>query len=148
MSPAAVAGLFPLYRPANLCGAAMPRKVNAIRDRSGRAVSETSFTTLARSPDPPDDAARAACHEPGGTEGFSAKSAGCWRTGPTATLLVTVIEYVKLLLPFRGWRAFAHITCGWVLFPLRYMNLLLLRSPDVHRIGNHCYLWLSKPETH
>jgi SAM-dependent methyltransferase len=71
-----------------------------------------------------------------------------WRTGPTATLLVTVIEYVKLLLPFRAWRAFAHVTCGWVLFPLRYMDLLLLRSPDVHRIGNHCYLWLRKPETH
>ena len=27
-----------------------------------------------------------------------------WRTGPTATVLVIVIEYVKLLLPFRFWR--------------------------------------------
>ena len=68
-----------------------------------------------------------------------------WRTGPTATLLVIVIEYVKLLLPFRAWRAIAHGVCGWLLFPLRYADLLLLRSPAAHRIGNHCYVWLRKP---
>jgi SAM-dependent methyltransferase len=68
-----------------------------------------------------------------------------WRTGPTATLLVFVIEYVKLLLPFRAWRAVSHVACGWLLFPLRYLDLLLLRSPQARRIGNHCYLWLRKP---
>ncbi len=68
-----------------------------------------------------------------------------WRTGPTATLLVFVIEYVKLLLPYRSWRAVSHGVCGWLLFPLRYMDLLLLRSPQARRIGNHCYLWLRKP---
>ncbi len=68
-----------------------------------------------------------------------------WRTGPTATLLVIVIEYVKLLLPFRAWRAASHVACGWLLFPLRYLDLLLLRSPGVQRIGNHGYLWLRKP---
>jgi SAM-dependent methyltransferase len=68
-----------------------------------------------------------------------------WRTGPTATLLVIVLEYVKLLFPFRAWRAVAHVACGWLLFPLRYLDLWLLRSADVHRIGNHCYLWLRKP---
>ncbi len=67
-----------------------------------------------------------------------------WRTGPTATLLVVAIEYVKLLLPFRIWRAFAHVVCGWLLFPLRYLDLLLLRSPEARRIGNHCYIWLRK----
>jgi SAM-dependent methyltransferase len=67
-----------------------------------------------------------------------------WRTGPTATLLVVAIEYVKLLLPFRIWRAFAHVVCGWLLFPLRYLDLLLLRSPQARRIGNHCYIWLRK----
>jgi SAM-dependent methyltransferase len=67
-----------------------------------------------------------------------------WRTGPAATLLVFTIEFVKLLLPFRWWRAIAHVVCGWLLFPLRYLDLLLLRSPDAHRIGNHCYLWLRK----
>jgi len=68
-----------------------------------------------------------------------------WRTGPTATLLVVVIEYVKLLLPFRAWRAVSHGLCGWLLYPLRYLDLLLFRSPESGRIGNHCYLWLRKP---
>lgn len=68
-----------------------------------------------------------------------------WRTGPTATLLVIVIEYVKLLFPLRAWRAVSHVACGWLLFPLRYLDLLLLRSPGVERLGNHCYLWLRKP---
>jgi SAM-dependent methyltransferase len=71
--------------------------------------------------------------------------AGGWRTGPTGTLLVFTIEYVKLLFPFRAWRVVSHGVLGWLLFPLRYLDLLLFRSPDVHRIGNHCYLWLRKP---
>jgi SAM-dependent methyltransferase len=68
-----------------------------------------------------------------------------WRTGPTATLLVVSIEYVKLLLPFWAWRAASHFLCGWILFPLRYLDLLLFHSPAAGRIGNHCYLWLRKP---
>ena len=67
-----------------------------------------------------------------------------WRTGPTATLLVFFIEYVKLLLPFRAWRVVAHGVCGWILFPLRYLDLWLLRSGEARRLGNHCYLWLKK----
>ena len=67
-----------------------------------------------------------------------------WRTGPTATLLVITIEYVKLLLPFRTWRAISHFVLGWLLFPLRYADIFLLRRSDVQRIGNHCYLWLRK----
>ena len=69
-----------------------------------------------------------------------------WRTGPTATMLVFGLEYAKLLLPWRPWRAAAHFTLGWLLFPLRYLDLLLLRSRYGARIGNHCYLWLRKPE--
>ena len=69
-----------------------------------------------------------------------------WRTGPAATLLVFTIEFVKLLLPYRWWRGLAHVVCGWLLFPLRYLDLLLLRSPDAGRMGNHCYLWLRKTE--
>jgi SAM-dependent methyltransferase len=70
-----------------------------------------------------------------------------WRTGPTATLLVFFIEYVKLLLPFRAWRAVAHVVCGWLLFPLRYLDVPLLRSTRAGRLGNHCYIWLRKPPT-
>jgi SAM-dependent methyltransferase len=68
-----------------------------------------------------------------------------WRTGPTATLLVFVIEYGKLLLPWGWWRTLAHGVLGWALFPLRYLDLLLLRAPQAGRLGNHCYLWLRKP---
>ncbi len=68
-----------------------------------------------------------------------------WRTGPTATLLVFGLEYANLLLPYRAWRIVAHGVLGWTLFPLRYLDLLLLRSPQAARLGNHCYLWLRKP---
>jgi hypothetical protein len=34
---------------------------------------------------------------------------------------------------------------GWLLFPLRYLDLLLFRSKQAKRIGNHAYLWLRKP---
>jgi SAM-dependent methyltransferase len=71
-----------------------------------------------------------------------------WRTGPTATMLVFTLEYAKLLLPYRWWRVLAGGVLGWLLFPLRYLDLLLLRSPsssNVARLGNHCYLWLRKP---
>jgi SAM-dependent methyltransferase len=69
-----------------------------------------------------------------------------WRTGPTATALVFTLEYVKLLLPWRAWRVIAHGVLGWALFPLRYLDLFLLRSPDACRLGNHCYLWVRKRE--
>ncbi len=69
-----------------------------------------------------------------------------WRTGPTATLLVVLLEYVKLLAPWRWWRVLAHGVLGWLLFPLRYLDLLLFRYADLDRLGNHCYLWLRKPE--
>jgi SAM-dependent methyltransferase len=68
-----------------------------------------------------------------------------WRTGPTATLLVFTIEYTKLLLPLRPWRAAVHGVLGWLLFPLRYLDLLFYRTARAGRIGNHCYLWLRKP---
>jgi SAM-dependent methyltransferase len=67
-----------------------------------------------------------------------------WRTGPTATLLVFTLEYAKGLLPWRWWRAGAHFTLGWALFPLRYVDLFLMRAGRAGRIGNHCYLWARK----
>jgi SAM-dependent methyltransferase len=67
-----------------------------------------------------------------------------WRTGPTATMLVFSIEYAKLLFPWRWWRVLAHGVVGWALFPLRYIDLLMFRSKDARRIGNHCYVWFQK----
>lgn len=69
-----------------------------------------------------------------------------WRTGPTATLLVFALEYAKLLLPYRPWRAAVHGILGWLLFPFRYLDLLFYRTNRAGRLGNHCYLWLRKPE--
>lgn len=68
-----------------------------------------------------------------------------WRTGPTATLLIFFLEYVKLWLPWRPLRGLAHGVLGWLLFPFRYLDLLLWRSPRAARLGNHCYVWLRKP---
>lgn len=67
-----------------------------------------------------------------------------WRTGPTATMLVFLLEYVKLWFPWRIWRVAAHGILGWLLFPLRYLDFLFFRSPRAGRIGNHCYIWLRK----
>lgn len=67
-----------------------------------------------------------------------------WRTGPTATMLVFTLEWLKLLFPWRWWRVIAHGTAGWVLFPLRYLDLWLLKTDRAGRLGNHCYLWLRK----
>ncbi len=71
-----------------------------------------------------------------------------WRTGPTATLLVFILEYVKIWLPWRPARAIAHGVLGWLLFPLRYLDLVLLRTPRARQIGNHCYIWLRKSDQH
>jgi SAM-dependent methyltransferase len=68
-----------------------------------------------------------------------------WRTGPTATLLVFTIEYAKLLLPWKAWRAFAHGVLGWLLFPLRYLDLVFFHTGRAGSVGNHCYLWVRKP---
>ncbi len=69
-----------------------------------------------------------------------------WRTGPTATLLVFFIEYVKLCLASPVWRAAVHGILGWALFPFRYLDLLFFRTGRAGVLGNHCYLWLRKPD--
>ena len=68
-----------------------------------------------------------------------------WRTGPTATLLVFIFEYVKLWLPWRPARVAAHGVLGWLLSPFRYLDLILFRWPRARQLGNHCYVWLRKP---
>ena len=69
-----------------------------------------------------------------------------WRTGPTATLLVFVLEYVKLWFPWRVWRGGVHFVLGWLLFPFRYLDYFFFRSASVGRLGNHLFLWLRKVE--
>ena len=50
-----------------------------------------------------------------------------------------------LWLPWRAWRVLVHGVLGWVMFPLRYIDLALLRTSRAGQIGNHCFLWLRKP---
>ena len=66
--------------------------------------------------------------------GLETVAAG-WRTGPAATWLVFTLEFAKLLLPWRWWRAAAHFTLGWLLFPVRYLDRWLLQADraDAHR---------------
>jgi SAM-dependent methyltransferase len=67
-----------------------------------------------------------------------------WRTGPTATVLLFFLEYVKVWLPWRPARIVAHGILGWLIFPLRYLDLILLRSARAGQLGNHGYIWLRK----
>lgn len=70
--------------------------------------------------------------------------AGGWRTGPAATMLVFTLEFAKMLLPWHWWRVAAHGALGWLLSPLRYLDIYLRKSPHAGRISNHCYIWLQK----
>ncbi len=67
-----------------------------------------------------------------------------WLAGPTATLLIVVIEYVKIWMPFRWMKRGAWAVLGWLLFPLRYLDALLWRNPDARQLGNHGYVWARK----
>jgi len=60
-------------------------------------------------------------------------------------MLVFALEWVKMWFDSRLWRMAAHGVFGWILSPLRYLDLWLLRSPYAGRIGNHCYVWFRKP---
>jgi SAM-dependent methyltransferase len=68
---------------------------------------------------------------------FEVVAAGV-RTGPTATLLTFVLEYVKLCAP-RRLRRPAYAAAGWVLWPLRYLDVWLNRRPDAHVLANSIY---------
>jgi SAM-dependent methyltransferase len=60
------------------------------------------------------------------------------RTGPTATLLSMFLEYVKLLSP-RPLKKAAYVFWGWLVWPLRYLDFWLNRSPDARLLANHVY---------
>ena len=55
-----------------------------------------------------------------------------------------VLEYAKLWFKRRALKRAVHFALGWLLFPLRYLDALLLRKPDAGQIGNHCYVWARK----
>ncbi len=67
------------------------------------------------------------------------------RTGPTATLLTVVLEYLKLLAP-NPLRKPVYAIAGWLLWPLRYLDKFLLRRPDAHVLANAIYVLAQRPE--
>ena len=69
-----------------------------------------------------------------------------WRTGPTATLLVFMLEYLKLWFKSRAMRRVVYGAASWVLFPARYLDWFLFRKGVAGQMGNHCFVWARKPE--
>lgn len=61
------------------------------------------------------------------------------RTGPTAMLLAMMCEYAKLL----GGRV-GYAAAGWILWPLRYLDLWLNRKANAYVLGNHLYALVRK----
>ena len=54
------------------------------------------------------------------------------------------LEYVKLCAP-RPLRRPAYAAAGWVLWPLRYLDVWLNRRPDAHILANSIYALVRKP---
>lgn len=69
--------------------------------------------------------------------GFDIVATGV-RTGPTATLLTFLLEYVKVISP-RPLKRMAYAAAGWVVWPLRHLDMLLYRRPDAHVLANSIY---------
>ena len=64
-------------------------------------------------------------------------------TGPTATLLAFVLEYTRLLVP-ETLAPYAYAVAGWVLWPLRYLDLVLNKSPRAHTLANTIWVHARK----
>ncbi len=68
------------------------------------------------------------------------------RTGPTAALLTTFLEYVKILAP-RPLRKPAYAAVGWLVWPARYLDVWLNRKPGAEVLANSIYALVRKPLT-
>jgi SAM-dependent methyltransferase len=66
------------------------------------------------------------------------------RTGPTATLLTLLLEFVKVASPKRL-KTPAYFLCAWLVWPLRYLDLWLNRKPGAAILANHVYALVRKP---
>ena len=69
-----------------------------------------------------------------------------WRTGPTSTLLVFILEYAKLWFQNPFLKRVVYFVLGWLLFPLRYLDMWLLKKSNAGQIGNHCFIWVRNSE--
>ena len=69
------------------------------------------------------------------------------RTGPTVTMLTFLTYYLKLFLPVHGGsvirRGVNRIivgAVGWLIFPLKYLDVWMNRLPSAHVLANHLYV--------
>lgn len=65
------------------------------------------------------------------------------RTGPAATLLIVVLEFLRMLAP-RPLRGATYVAAGWLLWPLRYLDPWLLHKPEAHVLANSIYILARK----
>lgn len=79
--------------------------------------------------------------------GFEIVQSGV-RTGPTATLLTFMLEYNKVLLGTGPAGKAARAAAGWLLFPLRYLDVWLNRKPEARLLANHVFALARKPCNH
>jgi SAM-dependent methyltransferase len=73
------------------------------------------------------------------------------RTGPTTTMLTFLTYYLKLFLPVhcenKVRRAANRIVvgaAGWLMFPLKYLDVWLNPLPGAHVLANHLYVSVRK----
>jgi SAM-dependent methyltransferase len=65
------------------------------------------------------------------------------RAGPTATLISFFLEYLKL--PFAGvFGKTLYAAAGWILWPLRYLDLWLNTTPRAHVLAHAVYILARK----
>lgn len=65
-------------------------------------------------------------------------------TGPTATLLAFFLEYLRLWFPEWAGR-YVYAAAGWVLWPLRYLDVFLDRSPRSYNLANTIWIHARRP---
>jgi hypothetical protein len=59
-------------------------------------------------------------------------------------LLVFLLEYAKVVSP-RPLKKLSYAVLGWVLWPLRYLDVWLNRGPEAQILANHIYALVRKP---
>ena len=59
--------------------------------------------------------------------------------GPTGAILGLIHEYAAFLVGLPILRTAAYIILGWILFPFRYLDLLLIKRKRAHLIASSLY---------
>ncbi len=64
--------------------------------------------------------------------------------GPSSALVWILREYIPLWFP-QFLRAPVGLLTAWITTPFKYLDWLIARSPDAHRIASGLYYWGRKP---